>query len=601
MFRRISDPYWKMVNEVPRKISVTVHTSAPDASKWGIAMAECFDRFLDDWGSDYQFNFRGFCNDLIMFGPGYCMWDDEKTARYKWVQTVQMLFPRRTKSSVDDWELVCYKGEMTVDQLVKYCRDDKETAISEKAGWKCEMIKKAIQMAAPQPMQTRFLDPNFWQDMVVSNDLIIGQVWPPVQVVHLWAKNRDGKIQHCVFTELEDIGDYLYNSMDEAESFRRIIGTILYDVGSNGLLHSVKGFGVTNYYHATTINRMKCKAVDAVGLTMGLNFVKDDNSPDMTPPVENHSFLNIFPKGLTQLTIYPQLQPAMGLMQMLVQNQAENNGQYADVHKTIEETDTATQAKILAGLGAEQESAMSAIFLTQLGQNVFSEQFRRLCMDSDDPDAVKFKKRCIELGVPKEVFSDKFEKTVKTGASPTMASPLVRGQIGQQLMQTVYNLPGANRRWIEEFYVSNLLGAEGVNNALLPIGVDSDPRARREAMMENPDLAQGMPLPVDPSDAHAEHADEHLKPMEMIIGAAQQGQPITPDHMMALKMTIPHTQMHLQYLALDKTKAAIFKQLNARLKMVENVARGIESRMARAQRNGATPDETMTQLRAPRQ
>lgn len=599
-FRRIAAPYWKMVNEVPRKISVRVHSASPEADQWGIALAEAFDRWLDDWGPDYYLQFSGFVDDLLMYGPGFVMWPDDDSPRFKWAQTVQIMFPRRTKTCVDDWELVCLKREMTADQLLKYVKDDNAANDSYRAGWNPDMVKKAIQLAAPQPLQTRFLDPNFWQDMIVSNDLIIGQVWPPISVVDLWAKNRDGKIHHYIFTEKADIGDYLYSSDTGTDSFRRIFGTCFYGVGSNGLLHSIKGFGVLNYYYMTAINRMKCKAVDAVGLTMAMNFTKEDNTPEGVPPVENHSFVNLFPKGLEQLQYYPQIQPAMAMMQSLKQSQDENNFTYSEVKQAIGETDTATQAKLLAGIGAEMESSMAAIFLSQLGGNIFGECFRRLCEESGE-DCVKFRKRCEALGVPKEVFSAKIEKTVKTGASPTMASPAMRGQIAQQLMGTVYNLPGANRRWIEEFYVSNLVGAEGVQHALLPVGVDSDPRARREAMMENPDLAQGMPLPVDPSDAHAEHADEHLKPLEMIIGAAQQGQPLTPDHLLALKMTIPHTQAHLQYLAQDNTKTAIFKQLNARLKLVENVARGIETRMARAQRNGATPQETMTQLQAPRQ
>ena len=599
-FKRVSSPYWKMVNEVPRKISVRIHTTAPDADKHGIAMAEAFDRFIEDWGPDYLLQFQGFVDDSLMYGAGYNMWADDATPRFKWAQTVQMLFPRRTKSSVDEWELVCLKREMTASELLQHVKDQETEQKAYQAGWNPEMVKKAIQLAAPQPLQTRFLDPNFWQDMVVSNDLIIGQVWPPVSIVDLWAKNRDGSIHHYIFTEKADIGDYLYESKESTDSFRQIFGTCFYGIGSNGLLHSIKGFGVMNYYYMTVLNRMKCKAVDSVGMTMGLNFVRDDNAPEGTPPVEYHSFLNIFPKGLTQLQVIPQLQPAIAMMQQLQQNRDENNFTYNEVKSSIADTDTATQAKLLAAIGGEMESAMSAIFLSQMGA-VFAECFRRLCLKSGDPDAEKFQKRCLDLGVPKEYFSDKIEKTVKTGASPSMASPVMRGQIAQNLMQTIYSLPGANRRWIEEFYVSNLLGAEGVKNALLPVGTDSDPRSRRDAMMENPDLAQGMPLPVDPSDAHVEHVDEHLKPLEMIVGAVQQGQAITPDHLLALKMTIPHIQAHMDYLAQDPTKAAIAKQLNARFALVQNIARGIEARMARAQRNGATVPEMRTQLQAPRQ
>lgn len=602
-FRRISTPYWKMVNEVPRRIAVTVHSGAPEAPQWSVALAECFDRFLDDWGPDYYMQFSGFVDDLLMYGPGYVMFPDCQSPRYKWAQTVQMMFPRRTKACVDDWELVCLKREMTADQLIKYVRDDESKKESERCGWNAEAVMKAIKLAAPQSMQTRFIDPNYFQDIIVTNDLVIGGVWPPVQVVDMWAKHRDGTIQHSIFTERADVGDYLYDQKDAAESFRQIFGTVFYGVGSNGLLHAIKGFGVLNYYYATAINRMKCKALDSVGMTMGLNFVKEDNTPDGTPPVENHSFLNIFPKGLTQLTIYPQLQPAMALMKELQNNQNENNSNYSEsgVQQNIAEAQTKGQADLLANIGAEMETSQTAIFLSQMGSNIFAEQFRRLCTSPNDPDAKKFRERAKRLGVPKEVFSDKVEKTVKTGASPTMASPMVRAQVASQLFNTIYPLPGANRRAIEEFYVANATGAEGVNRFLLPIGVASDPRARREAMMENADLANGIPLPADPSDAHVEHIDEHLKPLEAMSQAAQQGHPLGPDQLIAFKMVIPHVQEHMGYLASDETKAELYKQLNSRMAAVIAVATGIEARMARAQRNGASSDEIRTQLQAPRQ
>lgn len=601
-FRRISTPYWKMVNEVPRRIAVTVHSGSPDVPKWNIALAECFDRFLDDWGEDYYKEFSGIVDDLIMFGTGHPMFADCQSPRYKWAQTVQIMFPRRTKSCVDDWELVCLKREMTASQLIEYVKDDKTKKESERCGWNGDAVMKAIKLAAPQSQQTRFLDPNYFQDIIVTNDLVIGGVWPPVQVVDIWAKNRDGSIQHSIFTERADVGEYLYDQKDAAESFRDIFGTIFYGVGSNGLIHAIKGFGVLNYYYATAINRLKCKALDSVGMTMGLNFVKEDNTPDGTPPVENHSFLNIFPKGLEQLTVYPQIAPAMQMMKELQNNQNENNSNYSEsgVQQNIAEAQTKGQADLLANIGSEMETAQTAVFLSQWGR-LNAQQFKRLCHSPNDPDAKKFRERAKALGVPKEVFKESMEITVKTGASPTMASPMVRAQVANQLFQTIYPLPGANRRAIEEFYVANATGAEGVNRFLLPVGVASDPRARREAMMENADLAAGIPLPADPSDSHVEHIDEHLKPIESLALAAKQGQPIDPNQLIAFKMVLPHVEEHLGYLVNDETKAEIYKQLNARMAAVKAIATGIEARMARAQRNGAAPEEIRTQLQAPRQ
>lgn len=598
-FRRVSLPYWKMVHEVPQVVNITIHSNAPESGGWGIAMAQAFDRFLDDWGPGYFMQFSGFCDDYVMYGPGYVMWPDADTPRYRWCQTVQMLFPKRTKASTDEWELVAFKREMTANELVNLVRDSKEEKRSQTAGWNPTAVKKAIRLATPGPGNTRYFDPNYWQDMIVSNDLVVGGVWPPVTVVDLWASNREGtKVRHYIFTEKSDVMDYLYEADEEAEDFKKIFGAVFYNVGSNGLIHSIKGFGVMNYYYATAINRTKCRMLDSATFAMGMNFVKEDNTPEGSPPVENVSMLNIFPTGLQQLQWYPQTQVGQALIESLAQAQNENNFLYSEVQKSIGDTDTATQAKLIAGIQAEMGTATASLFLSQMGANIFTEIVRRLCKQgSGDKDAQKFQKRCIAMGVPKEVFG--MEMTVKCGASPMLADPAQRKSVMDDMMATVYPLPQANRRWILEQRVANLLGAEGVKKALLPDGAESDPAARREAMMENTGLAQGMPLPVAPEDAHAEHLDEHLKPMEAMVQAAQQGQPLTPDHMIAAQLTIPHMADHLQFLSQDETKKTEFQQLKARFTNVSNVMGGVMARMAKAQETGADPAAMATAMQGP--
>lgn len=612
-FLRVATPYWKMVHEVPQTISVKVRLKDPKAPVMNRILAENFDLFLEDWGPDYFLQFSGLASDYVMYGTGLNMYEDEDTARYKWMPSIQVMLPKRTKSSVDTWELFCVKRELTAPELLKHIKNPDVQKAAADAGWNAEMIKKAIIMAAPGPANTRYFDPNYWQDLVVTNDLVIGGVWPPVSVVDMWAKGseKQGKITHYIFTEKSEVPDYLFTAELKEKDFKRVIGTVLASIGSNGLYHAIKGFGVMNYYYATVINRTKCRMIDSATFGMGMNFQADDDTPKETPPIENYSIVNKFPKGMTQLQWYPQgLQSASELLGILSQNQDENNFTYNEPQKDIAETKTAKQAVILSNIANEMSTASSSIFLSQFGGNVFAEQFRRLCQKSEDPDAKKFKKRCIAAGIPKEFFDrvnsgkdDEIEVTVKCGASPTMSSPAAREQIGQRLMAEILPQPGSNRRAILEFRTASLAGADGVEQFLEPIGVDSDPRARREAIMENADLANGIvlgPPPtngVDPSDAHVEHADEHLKPLEQIVQAIQQppqptapGQPppqspITHGHIIALQLGLAHTGGHLQFLAQSTLEKQQFLQLKARFAAVSAVAQGVIKRLAKAKQD----------------
>lgn len=608
-FRRVSLPYWKMVHEVPQTISVKIHGGFPDANRWALAMAANFDRFLDDWGPDYFLQFSGCCDDYVMYGPMHAMFESEDTPRYKWMPSIQILLPKRTKSSVETWELFCYKGELTAAELLKNIRggdNPKEGAqLAAEAGWNSAMVHEAIRMAAPGPAQTRYFDPNFWQDMIVSNDLVIGGVWPPVAVIHMWARSSDGKnIRHYIFTEKSDVADYLFEKEEAESDFRRILPSAFSSFGSNGLYHSIKGFGVMNYYYATAINRTKCRMVDSATFAMGMNFVRGDDTPEEVPPVENYSMVNLFPKGLEQLQWYPQgLQAASELVGILSQNQDENNFTYNEPQKDIADTKTAKQAVILSNIAGEMSTASSAIFLSQMGTNFFAEMVRRLCRKSDDDDAKKFKKRCEAMGVPPKLWasldSGDVEMTVKAGASPTMASPAAREQIGMKLMTEIMPQPDANRRAILEFRTADLTGADGIDRFLLPVGTASDPRARREAIMENADMAQGIVLGdppgfgVDPSDAHIEHADEHLKPLEGIVQQVQQKKPIDHGHLIALQITLPHIAQHLNYLQNNPVDRPQFTQLKARFTAVSSIAQGLLKRLAAAQQGAQANGQTL--------
>lgn len=594
---RVFLPFWKMVHEVPRKAAITVHEDSPDADKWGIGMAEAFDLFLEDWADDYFQQFMGFTRDYVEFGPGYVMWPDKRTPRFEWVSALQVYFPRRTKANVDRWELVALRSEMTASQLWDQIKSKEDRSASKAAGWNHDAVEEAISLCGEVGSQRVHFDNNYYQDMLTANDLVISSVWPPIEVVHIWSRRRDGKIAHQIITERADCEDFLYEDNDAAESFRQAFGAVFYEVGTNCLLHTIKGWGVKNYHYMTAINRHKCRILDSSAFAMAMNFSRDQETPDESPPVEAYSGVNVFPPGMTQMQYYPQIDQGIKVMEMLAANETDNNYIYSEQSQDIAETNTKAQAQILANMQQEMTTATASIYLAQVGR-IFSEVVRRLRESKSDPDSKKFWDRAQKRGVPEKVLSGS-EITVKTGASPSMASPAVRAQIAQDLMVTVYPLPDANRRQILEFKVSNLTGSEGVKNFLLPVGTASSPRARREATLENAAFGQGIPLEVDPSDAHVEHAEEHLKPLEQVAIALKTGQQISPDHMVLAQVGLPHVGAHLNFIKQDETKRPQYKALNAAFKQVSGIVGGAMTRLARAQQKGAKPDEIRSQMQQP--
>jgi hypothetical protein len=290
--------------------------------------------------------------------------------------------------------------------------------------------------------------------------------------------------------------------------------------------------------------------------------------------------------------VYPQIQQAANVLEMLEQNQAENNAQYRQNQQQIEQADSATQAKILANQQGQVSEASASVFLSQYGENVLTEQVRRLRKrGSSNKYAKDFQERLREAGVPDEVIFDTRIR-VKTGANAGMANPVLRSQLFQEGL-TLMRLPGVNGRWFLENLIANKYGSNAVDKALLPQGAESEPQQRRQAIMENGDFGQGIMLPVAPEDAHYEHLQEHLKPLAGIMQQFQQTGQVAPEQATALAITIEHSGQHMAYLQQDDTSKEQFQEIAPQFRLIQSMTRGILTRM-NSQENGQQPISAMT-------
>lgn len=585
-------PYWKMVHDVPHAIAVTVDTPTPNADKYAVAFAEGFDKFLSDWGSNYLLEYMNMANNFVNFGPGITQWADLDDPRWRSVNVQRVVWPKNTRMSTDQWDMVALVQDCSPAELYSRIRTAKNRERSEAAGWNVKAVEGCIAYFkdgtfAPDPR-----DYTRWQDLFVNNDLAVATPLQPLQLVWLFVKQfadgkHTGKVGCYVFSQQGGVEDFLFRDEEFCDDFGETLRCVWYNTGVDSMVHSIKGFATKNYYFALLQNRMKSRLVDASIFSFGINFQRsNENVPDEAPPIENYGPVTVFPPGMTQLAIYPQIQQAQSVLAMLDNNQASNNALYREQSQQIQETDTATQAKILAGMQGALSEASASIYLAQVGE-IFSEQMRKLRKRGNkNADAVKFVQRMRDKNIPDEVIFDT-EITVKTGANATMANPIMRSMKYQQLYAMTAGDPSVNRRWLLENIFANELGSQ--NNAMLPEGEGSNPLQRRQALMENQDFGQGAPLPVAPSDDHAIHAETHLTPLEGIIGLFQKQGNITPDQTIALALGVEHTGEHMGYLNADKTQKAAFQQLNPRFRMVQSATRGILTRVSQQPNNGESP------------
>jgi len=555
-------------------MAATIHDDESKADRWQSIYEENFDKFLTDW-KGYTANFLKVAHELIDFGIGYPYFKDESTPRYESMPTGRILFPDETPIDIDRWDMLCIEKKMTAPELFKYIKG-KNSSRAAIMGWRPRAVKALIKHQAHLSAKPeRIFEWEELQTELISNDIFLSQDMPVAEVVILLvAQNdieRDG-IACWIFSadpiETKDIDkhgtmmtvagdpddDFLFTRpKNYAKSYERVLPAIFYEVGQ-GNIHSVKGFALRNFALSALINRQKCKLVDAAGFSMAMNLKRTGDKGSDAPPITSHGALNVIPADLDIVNFQPKTQDAIAVAEYISQGASQNNINFTDQSKQIAQTETAAQAKLLAASAQRVNSVNAALFLDQLGE-VYAEQFRRLrSTKGGDPDAKKFKERCIEMGIPKKVFHT-LEVTVTAGNATGGANPVLRAIQSRDTFSLLRSESRVNKDWLLENIIADTHGSRAVDKALLPVGQVSDEWDSRQAIMENDHMNNGTAMPVTEVDGHMAHLKVHVGTMEASVAAFNQSGQMPEPTMQMLQLMIPHTNEHFQLIQSDDSVA----------------------------------------------
>ncbi len=588
--------YWRLLHDTTSLAALTLTGRGdPNAERHEQIFQTCFNRFFDDWGPDYVRNYLLFAQNHITFGVGVAFWNDAFSPRWETVRAGELEVPARAKASVEKLSLVGIRQEMELEALWDLVRTPGKRRAAAERGWAVDELEKLLANELCSRTGDRAAplsggDALELQRLLRDDALGATAGRAPLSLVHLLVRDYDGRITRVIFAEtLEHNDRFLFDdsrSEGRPESLAHLLGAVFFDAG-NGDWWGTKGFGLKNFQTSSVLNRLKSRAVDRTMLD-GLNFRDLAEGGRETVPVTNIGPFTFLPKDVEQLPSYPTGRSILETIAMIESNANQNNARYRDASHQVAQSDTATQASILANLQSQIDVANGALYLRQVARNLFTEQLRRLRLrGSDDPDARHFKRRCVdELGMPPEVFHDA-ELTVRTGADPGAANLALQGEVALQGLA----LPEANKRWFQEKWVVSKFGAQAVAKALHPVDAASEIKSARAALLENSALGEGTPLPVDPQDNHASHIPQHLQPLEVLVHNFEATGRLDPTALVALQIGLPHLEAHLQFLQQDRLQAPAYQEYSGRFAAVrakaEALFRHLEKMMHQQQQQQA--------------
>lgn len=586
--------YWRLLHDSTNLAAVNVHTQNPNADAWRSVFEDNFNRFAEDWGDGYVRNYLLFSANHLTTGVGSVFWNVETSPRWEAVKVGNMDLDAEAKADVTSLEIVSIREKYTISKLWELIRTPAKLAAAEAIGWKAADLRKVLWHAIKGSDKPENGDYIAVENQIRNNSLGVSASVGQITLVHSYVREFDGKISTYIFRPDCDKAGFLFdNSSKEKrpEDMRQLLACVFFEAG-NGEFWGVKGFGQKNYQVATILNRLKSRAVDRT-LLDGLNFIDKSEGGMAQMPVTNIGPFNILPPGIEQIPTYPTGTVILETISMVEGGQNQNNARYRDQSQQIAGANTATQSTILANLQSQVDVANATLYLTQIARNIFAEQFRRLRMrGSTDPDAVAFKKRCVEEGGMDPEFFHTAEISIRTGADPGAASTALQGEKAKELISFSGD-PNVNNRWAWEKYISANFGASAVKRALNPVNALGDISATRLALMENSDFGEGNSLPVDPKDNHVAHLPAHIKPLEVIVHNFESSGQVDPNSVVALHNVIPHIEEHFQYLKADVTKKQYYQQLWPQYVSLRNGAVSILKQVERmdsdAQKPGFVP------------
>ncbi len=306
----------------------------------------------------------------------------------------------------------------------------------------------------------------------------------------------------------------------------------------------------------------------------------------------------LLPEGISFVKREERYQFDPELTQMLFSNLRQHMGESAssytqDVDNASSKERTAYEVQtLLAHTSALLSSLLNNAYLQ--AEFEYREICRRLCNEkSRDKDAIAFRKRCIEQGVPAK-WIDTERWTIKSEQVLGGGSRQLEIATSEKLMGIRPFLEPSSQQRVLHQYVLALSEDAGLANQLAPLKPNKITDSVFDAALSWGTLYSGVAMPIKENDSHREVAETLLRMLSMKIQQISQADNMgKPEDIAGLTTVASYIGQHLNLLAQDEAETQRVKQMNDVLSKLGNLVKGFAERQAEAAKhsgNGMDPE-----------
>ena len=595
--------YSDLVNSVDRLASVKTSEGDPaQRVEWESIIAEEFHRTITDW-DEFFYKQQMLSHQFVSQGVGVAYFEDNRSWKWSVCGLKDFKVPRGTPACDTKVEVATIERHYLVGELYQFIENPK---IATELGWNVEETRRAILLSTDNGTSSNSRDWERLQEELKNNDLMYSHARSKVvRCIHYFVKEFDGTISHYIATLAGDSDDFLFKKPSRFEHANEAFVLFSYGIGTNGLLHSVRGLGYKLFPFIQLSNRMRNAIVDGAMLSSALMI-----QPATGEDVSNLSLmyngpLSILPPGInvvdkTMPNLAGNVLPIVRDLEVVRQN---NTGTY-NPKQVMPDGDARTATEVQAQLAQQSILSAQAMNLYYIPfQKLLTEQFRRLATvkyRSDEPggeEAIEFRKRIEARGVPWKAV----EKVYRVQAVRAIGagSPGARMLAFNEFMAIMPRFDEVGQRNLIRDRVAARVGYDQVDRYIPKGEVERIPIDAKIAELENDAMQGGRGVSVNPGENHAVHAKVHLEDANRFLQALQQNQVDPKVAMSYLQVQYPHSTAHVEQLASDPSRreeVGIAKQiLNQMREAVENIGKQLAAQakreaQARASQQGGQVD-----------
>lgn len=527
-------------------------------------MKEEITRFLKKWNA-FLYEMQSVVNSKHRHGVGTFLWLDRNSWKPKSFQAGEVLFPKNTKANPDYINACAVLDDIDVSVLYEKIADDLK-----ESKWDNANVKAAINAAVKGKA---FSGEDRWEEVQkgMEEDSLgyDSEHIAPIKCAHVLVQEED-KISHYIVERGKECHGFLYKDEEAYDSFIEACIPFICNIG-NGSYHSIKGIGHRIYQSVLVNNRFLCKAVDSAmdASSLVISYQAGTARSSRSVRLGNEVLL---PPGakLEQNRVDRNLQGTTGIYSLMTQVNQANIGIERPGLGVLAKDDaskhTARGESIAAIKEARLEKQDVNLYYSQL--DLFYEQLMKRILSSDEKDAVAFRTRLVDRGIPSKMLSPEYWD-FKAPRIIGGGSSVMRNIVTNELLAIAPHLPEIGQRELLADHLEARVSPETILRYLPTFDPDAIPtQSHQFAQLENNDLVEGRACIVAVDNWHVTHATTHLDYFESYVSRFFENpdEQKLPETMSALSVALDHIGSHLAYLQGDEMHESKMAELENRLK-----------------------------------